>query len=249
MQLQENKTQVNLFFHEVSNINDSGFNYKANEKYRIDKSKFMKLLDIAKLLRDLNYEVHFSIDDGGISNEYIAEQLTINNFKACFFIPTRFINTPRFLDKNALKKISAMGHEIGSHSHNHTIPFQHLNYTEQFLEWKTSINFLRNTLDKEITSISFPGGGYKTKGISLLQDLGVKNIYTSYPDPFKKIEVENKTTIYGRYCIDKQTDLFQLYRRILNQSFLQLELHYKLKKLVIDNFAVLSNRILRSRNE
>lgn len=227
---------VNLTIHDVTDNFDSGFNTSKYRYYILSNDQFLKLIDLILKLKNHNIQTNLTIDDGGKSNVYIAEELYKQNIVATFFITTKYINSNRFLNKEEIKYISSLGHIIGAHSHSHLIPFEHLSYSEQLIEWSDSINILSELLNKPVDTISFPGGGFNNNTLQILKSLGIKSAYSSIPNPFLKFH--NKIELYGRFCIVSKTDLDYLYCLITKKKYIfkYYILIYNLKRFIKSKF-------------
>lgn len=155
-------------------------------KYTIDFEVFKVQLDLLQEkynleLRELTSEPHASLsysltfDDGYKSHLRIAEELAKRNIKGTFYIITNEINNnSRYLNKNEIKEIDALGMEIGSHtcSHRHV---NRLSTIEMIKELHDSKIFLEDILSKPVASISYPGGHFSQREVNQAIKEGYKN--------------------------------------------------------------------------
>ena len=227
---------INLTIHDVTDKFDSGFETNKYKYFIISVESFYKLIKLIKLLRDIGIDTHLTIDDGGKSNVFIAEELYKENIVATFFIATKFINTNRFLNREDIKYIHSLGHNIGAHSHSHYILMEHLSFEEQLKDWSESVNILTEILDLPVRTISFPGGGYNDSTIRILDSLGVESAYSSIPDPFLKFH--DRIEIFGRFCVVSKSNIDFLYTMLTQKKHI---FHYY---IIIYNFKRFIRRTL-----
>jgi peptidoglycan/xylan/chitin deacetylase (PgdA/CDA1 family) len=209
---------INLIIHDVSDRFDSGFQTNKYKDFIISVESFYKLIELIELLRDIGIDTHLTIDDGGKSNLFIAEELYKKNIVATFFIATKFINTNRFMNGEDIKYIHSLGHNIGAHSHSHYIPFELLSFEDQLKDWSESVSILTEILGLPVRTISFPGGSYNDSTLRILASLGVESAYSSIPDPFLKFH--DRIEIYGRFCVMSKSNIDYLYTMLIHKKLI-----------------------------
>lgn len=108
--------------------------------------------------------VILTFDDGHVSNYEIALPLLKKfGFRAEFFITTGWIGEPYFLSSEQIKEIDAAGMGIGSHGVTHTF-LNDLSIENANKELSQSKKHLEDIVEKEILSLSFPGGRRPANG-------------------------------------------------------------------------------------
>ncbi len=162
-----------LMFHEILDSGDveSGWHLRSNGKYTISKNKFLKIIDT------YGKNVNYTFDDGGFSNLYAANQLKSKGIKGFFFICSNYIGKPGFLDVYQIKEISK-NHYVYAHGHRHIM--KKVSYSDLFLDWKTSLEYMQNN-NFGSHSVCLPGGYFTPNHQKIFNNLGVKYIFHSAP--------------------------------------------------------------------
>lgn len=173
---------INLNYHDFSGTPYLNF---ARSLYTIDFFNFIKHLDELKNKKNISlsslidpgwkeFSYSLTFDDGKKSNLYIAEELAQRNLTGTFFIiKNKCQYNNRYLNKADIKKISALGMEIGSHSCSH----RHLNRLskrEMINELHESKIFLEDLIAKPVYSIAYPGGHCGTREFDAAFNEGYK---------------------------------------------------------------------------
>ncbi len=193
-----------LMFHEILDDGDqeSGWHSRSNGKYTISKNKF------SKIISTYGNSVNYTFDDGGISNLYAANQLKFNGIRGVFFICSAYIGSSGFLNLDQIKEISK-NHYVYAHGHKHIMKKE--SYSDLFLDWNTSLNYMRNN-NFDSHTVCLPGGFFTTYHYKIFSDLGVNYIFHSAPYNFiLKILYKNKFTFISRIII---TEKFKSIRKI-----------------------------------
>lgn len=77
------------------------------------------------------------------------------------------------LTSDELREIAALGHEIGSHTHSHVnLPYLDTHAITE--ELQLSKRTLEDIIGREVTSLSFPHGGWSPKIWNIAQEIGYK---------------------------------------------------------------------------
>lgn len=197
--------QVVLMYHDVyrHDPKESGFCRERDFLYKMKSREFEKQVrTISDYLKENNLRkesVVFTFDDGGSSfYTIIAPILEQYGFKGIFFVSTNYIGDETFLTAEQIQELSNRGHIIGSHAHTH----EHL-YTlsddQIHNEWRTSIKILSKIIGKEIEYASIPNGDVSKNVLEIMNQLGIKNIFTSVPTT--SIYSFKDSSIIGRYVV------------------------------------------------
>jgi peptidoglycan/xylan/chitin deacetylase (PgdA/CDA1 family) len=197
-------TATALMYHDVTSggrEDTSGFPGGDAARYKLTPRQFEHHLDA--IGRRVPSPV-LTFDDGGISaSDWIAGALEQRGWRGHFFVTTRYMNRPGFLDRAHLRDLHARGHAIGSHSHSH--PLRMANCSEARLreEWKRSTLHLADVVGEPILTASVPGGHYSTKVAATAAEAGIRLMYTSQPTVRVKKLADMR--ILGRYAIEAST--------------------------------------------
>ena len=201
--------QIVLMYHDVyrHDTNESGFLRERDLPYKIKADRFeqqVKAIDEYCQKNNLDKKnVVFTFDDGGKSfYSVIAPILEKYGYKGLFFISTKYIGTPTFLNEEEIKDLYNRGHIIGTHAHTH----EHL-YTltdeEVENEWRESVSILSHIVDAPIQYASIPNGDTSKRVLVSASKYGIKHIYTS--EPTTRVKYNNNLCIYGRYVIQSSS--------------------------------------------
>ncbi|MCX7725869.1 MAG: polysaccharide deacetylase family protein [Chitinispirillaceae bacterium] len=154
--------------------------------------------------------------DDGLSSvyQYALPVLLEYNIKATVFCTSGFIGKKSnwdifsykvHLNKEEIRNLSKNGIEIGSHTKTHPyLPY--LTDSEIFNELNDSKKELEDIIGKEVTSISFPFGGFNKKIWEIAKKVGYKDgaIYRGKSNPQDRIY-----KVYGVYSFDSVQDLIE----------------------------------------
>lgn len=197
--------QIVLMYHDVyrHDTNESGFLRERDLPYKIKADRFeqqVKAIDEYCQKNNLDKKnVVFTFDDGGKSfYSVIAPILEKYGYKGLFFISTKYIGTPTFLNEKEIKDLYNRGHIIGTHAHTH----EHL-YTltdeEVENEWRESVSILSHIVDAPIQYASIPNGDTSKRVLESASKNGIKHIYTS--EPTTKAGTFDDMEVVGRYVV------------------------------------------------
>lgn len=208
------KFSVVLMYHDIVTKNDksSGFQNENAFQYKVEEQAFEEQV---KALQ--GKDVVFTFDDGGVSfYTKAAPILEKYGFKGVFFISTKYIGTPGFLDKEQVVALAARGHIIGSHSHTHPEIFTKLSKEEVREEWSKSYEILQGMLNNKDLPMSIPNG-YASKIIMQEAiDCGFTDIYTSQPTTKVKTFIGHK--VIGRYVVHENMTTEDVLRIVTSQG-------------------------------
>ena len=237
------KKQISLLYHEVvDSFTESGFQNKDNLLYMHNTDEFQKqvkeifiadynCVSVFDLFRnEFAKNLLFTFDDGGISALKSSKILENYNFIGHYFVTTKYIDHPLFLDKKAIISLHNNNHIIGSHSHTHPMIFRSLSYKKMIEEWKTSKKILENIVQDEIVCCSIPGGDSDKKTYESAIESGYKFIFNS--EPTSEIISIDKAHILGRFSIKANTTNEALHEILLYQNHRKLQNIRKFKQMV-----------------
>lgn len=210
-------------------------------KYNVDSVEFIKQISFLK-----NFEsVLITFDDGYEDHYYAAKVLKSKGMKGIFFIVSDYINQPGFLSEEQIIEMDKFGMEIQCHGKRH-IPFNQLNNKELKDDLSTAKIKLSKIINKEIHSVSLPGGHYNKEVLFILKKLGFKTIYSSIPlkplyNMEPRIAVLNSTSteyigkvVNKDFLIKHKIQASYIFKEIIKKSipkrlFLKVHNFYRLK--------------------
>jgi len=205
-----------LMYHDVVPEGDfavSGFSTVGADHYKLTQEQFAAHLSAidsvipAKPVRitDDNWQRSFlfTMDDGGSSSMYVADQLERHGWKGHFFIVTDCIGTRGFLDAQQLRELAQRGHCIGSHTCSHPIPMWSCTAEQMYTEWHASRQKLESIVGEAVTCGSVPGGSYAPTVAAAAAKAGYRDLFTS--EPTSSVDQVEGCRVLGRYGILRTT--------------------------------------------
>lgn len=243
------ENRIVLLYHEVSDfVEESGFQNQDNLPYIHSISQFLRDLEIVKeVSKNIDNEVVFTFDDGGVSNLRAAKLLKEREEKGYFFITTSKIGDNCFLDRKGVLEIDKMGHIIGSHSHTHPMIFKSLSYHKMLEEWRVSKDILENILGKKVEVCSIPGGDSDSKTYESALEVGFSKIFDS--EPIVKKRSLDELEIIGRISIKNSTSEKELRKILTMEALPRLQRIRMIKKVIKTIFFPLHSYLQNKKNE
>lgn len=225
-----------LMYHDVYRVSktESGINIDSAQSYKISSDQFEKQIKLFREYIDSHHidesTFRLSFDDGGVSFlTIIAPILEKYGFRGLFFIATGFLNTDGFLTDSQVIELSRRGHIVGSHSHSHRQMMSSLSKEELLLDWRKSVDYLSDLLNKPITVVSLPNGFCSTTILDVLEEVGITDVYTSTPTD--KIKKKGSMTLYGRWGIKDGMDENVAFKIAFNTV---IKTKIKIKKMILN---------------
>jgi len=158
--------QFYLNFYEILDENLSDF----------FKSKKMKISSIKRRCPHYSYEdIKFRLIRDIYLDKTQYEKIMIDMMKERKFKFEKFYSI-LFFNKDDLKKIDALGHLVGLHSHSHPTSLEKLNYDKQKNEYKKNLSLISKILNKphnKIEYMSHPCGSYNANTLKILRELNI----------------------------------------------------------------------------
>ena len=205
-----------LMYHDVvpaGGYADSGFNIVGADHYKLTQEQFEQHLSaIAAAVKgkpvcitDADWQASFlfTMDDGGASSMYVADQLERRGWSGHFLIATDYVSTPGFLTPTQLRELAERGHCVGSHTRSHPIPMWDCTPEQMLSEWRDSRLKLENIVGGEVNCGSVPGGTYVPAIAAAASRAGYRNIFTS--EPTFSVQDVAGCRVIGRYGILRTT--------------------------------------------
>lgn len=206
---------VTLLYHDVvqRDLAESGFRSVAADRYKLTAAAFACHLDaVAQASAKAATSVldgigpdsfHITFDDGGSSSLAIADALERRGWIGHFFVPTDYIGTAGFLDRDGVKALARRGHVVGSHSCSHPPAMAELSEDLLAREWRTSTTVLSDIIGRPVVCGSIPGGSYARRVAQAASDAGLSILYTSEPTaaPWRLGDL----TLLGRFSVVDKT--------------------------------------------
>ena len=140
------------------------------------KSKKIKISLIKKSCPHYSYEdIKFRLIRDIYLDKTQYEKIMIDMMKERKFKPEKFYSI-LFFNKDDLKKIDALGHLVGLHSHSHPTLLEKLSYNKQKDEYKKNLSLISKILIKphnKIEYMSHPCGSYNANTLKILRELNI----------------------------------------------------------------------------
>lgn len=122
--------------------------------------------------------VALTFDDGTESDIESAYELRALGYSALFFIATDYLGKAGYLSRRLLADLHGLGMRIGSHSHQH-VHLAPLADRDVEKELRRSKEILEDMVGTAITDLSFPGGSYSQRVLTIARRVGFRNFFTS----------------------------------------------------------------------
>lgn len=200
--------KIVLMYHDVyvETPFESGF---QNSLYKISVDVFEKQVKalVGYCKHHQGTEIEFTFDDGGVSfYTVIAPILERYGLRGIFFISTKYINSPLFLNSSQVLELHRRGHIIASHSYSHPDNLASLSEDAIHEEWSKSKKDIESIIDNSILLASIPNGYGSRHVISKAYEAGIRILYTSVPTikmtSYKDMKIIGRYVIYNRMSSD-----------------------------------------------
>jgi peptidoglycan/xylan/chitin deacetylase (PgdA/CDA1 family) len=122
--------------------------------------------------------VGLTFDDANLSDVVSAGILQRLGYSALFFVPTECLDRSGHLAKSDVAELSGQGMGIGSHSHRH-VQLVRLTDSELEEELVRSKAILEDVTTRAVEHLSFPGGSYDDRVLSVARKIGYRYFFTS----------------------------------------------------------------------
>ena len=205
-----------LMYHDVvpaGGFTLSGFNIVGADHYKLTEQQFgQHLAAITAAVKDKPVRVTdadwhasflFTMDDGGASSMYVADQLERLGWRGHFLIATNYIGTGGFLTAAQLRELAERGHCVGSHTCSHPMPMWDCTPEQMFNEWYDSRQKLESIIGSEVTCGSVPGGAYVPAIAAAAARAGYQALFNS--EPTSRVQQVAGCRVIGRYGILRTT--------------------------------------------
>lgn len=178
---------------------------------------------------DAGLRIGFTFDDGRKSDLESAALLRSLGYSALFFIPTNDIGKSDFVNRADIIELQRLGMGIGSHSHFH-VQLTPLGTARVADELTTSKQMLEDIVGSPITHISFPGGSYDAKILSLAADAGYQCFYTS--DWGVNTQHQFESHIFRRTSLLNNVDIEQFESLVQLRHYFVRQFGFQSKELI-----------------
>jgi peptidoglycan/xylan/chitin deacetylase (PgdA/CDA1 family) len=204
-----------LLYHDVvedGRFDDSGFPGVVPSRYKLRAEEFrLHLQALAMSTSEPPAVVHelrardnalpwlLTFDDGGASALSIGRRLAERGWRGHFFVTVDYIGAPGFLQPDAIRTLSELGHVIGSHSCSHPERMARCTWEELLHEWTRSTDVLSELLGRRVAVASVPAGNYGKVVARAAAAAGIRTLFTS--EPVIKVREVESCSVVGRFTI------------------------------------------------
>lgn len=164
-------TDFNMFVNHIERVRSLGYNLVD----RITKKK---------------NEVMVCFDDGWLGIYSHRDYFKKEGFFPTIFLAVDLIGTDGFLNSSQILEMQSDGFHFESHTWTHTGLPDHSG-SDLLHEVEDSKNFLEDLLGHKINALCFPQGRFNKKVISICEQVGYKQLFSSLNGGFYKLEHEN----------------------------------------------------------
>jgi peptidoglycan/xylan/chitin deacetylase (PgdA/CDA1 family) len=124
--------------------------------------------------------VAITFDDGCETDLITAAPiLKESGFNATFYVTTGFLGKPGYLSPEGLRRLDALGFEIGCHSMTHAY-LNDLQPPDLRREISGAGKKLEDLIGKRVEHFSCPGGRYDARTLSVAKEAGYRSLATSH---------------------------------------------------------------------
>jgi peptidoglycan/xylan/chitin deacetylase (PgdA/CDA1 family) len=124
--------------------------------------------------------VAITFDDGSETDLLTAAPLLQERgFRATFYVTSGFLGKPGYLSPEQLRRLEAMGFEIGCHSMTHAY-LDDLGQTDLRREISDAGKLLQDIIGKKVEHFSCPGGRYSAAALLTAKESGYRSLATSH---------------------------------------------------------------------
>ena len=191
----------------------SGFNIVGADHYKLTEQQFgQHLAAIAAAVKEKPVRISdgdwqtsflFTVDDGGASSMYVADQLERLGWRGHFLIATDYIGTGGFLAAAQIRELAERGHCVGSHTCSHPMPMWDCTPEQMYTEWYNSRQKLESIMGSEVICASVPGGAYVPAIAAAAARAGYRALFNSEPTSW--VQQVAGCRVIGRYGILRTT--------------------------------------------
>lgn len=136
-------------------------------------SKTISVEPPVQAINDFLYPVALTFDDGPYTGftEKLLSILNIYGAKATFFVIGRHVKS----NPSLIRQIDFFGHELGSHTYNHSniTKLSNKNIIDELQKTK---NYIQAITGKQIYLFRPPGGNYNSKSMEIISHLGYTTV-------------------------------------------------------------------------
>lgn len=171
--------------------------------------------------------IAITFDDGCETDLLVAAPfLRSLNFNATFYITYGFLDTPGFLSREQLRKLSDLGFEIGCHSmtHPYLSDLDDVGLQREIAESKV---YLENVLGKPVNHFSCPGGRFDRRVEEVAKAAGYRTVATS------RVHANFRSTnqyALGRIAVMRDTQLREFESLCQGHGFWQMNVRSGLQQ-------------------
>lgn len=218
---------------EINDFKDQ-MKYLRDEGYVVEGFRELAERNISKVFPDRYILVTF--DDGYKSFLNAAEILNDLGFKATFFLTEKWCyEKHNFLNNEEILALSEM-HEVGSHTVSHP-QLTKISLESLYSELYESKNWLEHIINKEVTSLSVPGGFINRSVVKVAKEVGYSLIGNSKEWWNTQSSAESLTLI-NRVAVRRSFPMEKY------QNIVKLNTKYYLQRLIRSHFLHLPKSIL-----
>lgn len=151
----------------------------VDREYVLDRRRFESHIAYLAAKPATAIPVVISFDDGDVSCHTMAAPiLERHGLRGTFFVVTRWIGQPGFMDANQLRDLVQRGHAVHSHSRNHP-RLSSLTTADIDDELLGSKIDLETIVGRSVTQFSIPGGAYDERVIDAARRAGYQAVFNS----------------------------------------------------------------------
>lgn len=201
---------IHITFHQIER--------RPKSFYSFNKTRFEDSLDI---LQELFYRnrLIISFDDGYKNQLWAGKLLARKNIKAIFFVNSNLIGSQDFLEWYDINFLTEIGHEIGSHSHDH-VNLRTLSRDQVRKQIEISCNLIQKKTNIRVSKFAYPWGKHNSLVRQCVKESGLEFGYGTTARPTSRM---SNAYALPRFCVNSSSTLSKYSKYLAMPSFTSLE--------------------------
>lgn len=176
--------------------------------YWLSAKRFAEIINLAQKYDTATRSIWFTFDDGNKSDVSVALPiLRMHGCRALFFVSSKMIGDPDYMDAADIVRLRDAGMIIGSHGVDH-VRWTTLRVGELVNQVRTSIEVVSGIVGGPINSVAPPFGAYNRHVLRVLKEIGVSKVFTT-----DDREARSDAWMKPRFTVTTETSLEEIEMR------------------------------------
>jgi peptidoglycan/xylan/chitin deacetylase (PgdA/CDA1 family) len=164
-----------------------------------------EIIKLARKYETATRSIRLTFDDGNKSDVSVALPILQNHgCRASFFVSSKVIGDPGYMDEADIIRLRDAGMTIGCHGVDH-VRWTSLPTGELISQVRQSIEALSSIVGNSVDSVAPPFGAYNRRVLRVLREAGVSNVFTT-----DDREARSDAWMKPRFTVKAQTSLKEI---------------------------------------